>query len=227
MLLALSAEGLRTSEYERIARAFDAKVGNSYAATECTFLSYSCEEGWLHVNADWVIVEPVDADHRPVPPGQQSHTVLITNLANQVQPILRYDLGDSVLQRPDRCGCGNPLPAIRVQGRASDVLTFEASDGGEVRVAPLAFTLAIEPIHGIDLWQIVHTDRNTIRIRLRVDPASDVHAVRGSVAEAVERMLAKHGLGNVGVEQAEETPEQSTAGKFRHVIPFNTTEAWP
>lgn len=227
VLLTLSAEGLRTSEYERIARAFDAKVGNSYAATECTFLSYSCEEGWLHVNADWVIVEPVDADHRPVPPGQQSHTVLITNLANRVQPILRYDLGDSVLQRADPCPCGNPLPAIRVQGRASDVLTFEATDGREVRVAPLAFTLAIEAIHGIDLWQIVQTDRNIIRIRLRVESASDDYAIRGSVADAVKRMLARHGLENVTVEQAEETPEQSAAGKFRHVIPLSAREPRP
>lgn len=121
VLLALSAEGLPQPEYGRIARAFGAKVGNSYAASECMFLSYMCSEGWLHVNADWVAFEPVDADYRPVAPGEQSHTILISNLANRVQPILRYDLGDIVLQRPDPCPCGNPLPAIRVQGRSADV----------------------------------------------------------------------------------------------------------
>ena len=103
VLLALSAEGLPQEEYGRIARVFDAKVGNSYAASECMFMSTMCDEGWLHVNADWVAFEPVDADYRPVAPGEQSHTVLISNLANRVQPILRYDLGDSVLQRPDPC----------------------------------------------------------------------------------------------------------------------------
>ena len=97
---------------------------SSYAATECPFLSVSCPDGWLHVNSDWVILEPVTADHQPVPAGELSDTVLITNLANRIQPILRYDLGDSVLQRLDPCPCGDPRPAIRVQGRAADLLTF-------------------------------------------------------------------------------------------------------
>src|SRR5207248_4898353 len=90
---------------ERIERAFGAKVRPSYACTECTYLSFSCKHGWYHVNSDWAVVEPVDADHRPVPPGEPSHTVLISNLANRVQPILRYDLGDSVVLRPDPCPC--------------------------------------------------------------------------------------------------------------------------
>lgn len=38
VLIALAAEGLPLKEYDRIARVFNAKVGNSYAATECPFL---------------------------------------------------------------------------------------------------------------------------------------------------------------------------------------------
>ena len=139
MLLTLSAEGLPAAEYDRIANVFGAKVGNSYAASECMFLSYDCSERWLHVNADWVVVEPVNADYSPTPPGEQSHTVLITNLANRTQPILRYDLGDSILQRPDPCPCGNPLPAIRPKGRTADVLTFPSLRGGPIKVPLLAF----------------------------------------------------------------------------------------
>ena len=114
-LVALSAEGLPIAEYGRIATALDTKVGNSYAATECTFLSYSCRENWLHVNADWALLEPVNADGTPTPPGEQSHSVLVSNLANRVQPILRYNLGDSVIQRPDRCPCGDHLGLLHVQ----------------------------------------------------------------------------------------------------------------
>ena len=132
VLMTLAAEGLPLREYDRIAKAFDTKVGNSYAATECMFLSAACAHGWLHVNSDWAVLEPVDADYRPTPPGEPSHTVLLSNLANRVQPILRYDLGDSVLQRPDPCPCGNPLPAIRVQGRSADVLTFPGERGEPV-----------------------------------------------------------------------------------------------
>ena len=54
-------------------------------------MAYDCGQGWLHVNSDWVILEPVEADYSPTPPGQASHTVLLTNLANRIQPIIRYD----------------------------------------------------------------------------------------------------------------------------------------
>ena len=37
VLMALSAEGLPAAEYERISTVFRAQVGNSYAASECTF----------------------------------------------------------------------------------------------------------------------------------------------------------------------------------------------
>jgi hypothetical protein len=147
-LEALAAEGLPDCEPAGIATTFGAIVGNSYAASECPFLSYSCQAAWLHVNADWVILEPVDADHQPTPPGQQSHTVLVTNLDNRVQPILRYDLGDSVLQRPEPCPCGNPLPAIRVQGRTADLLTFPTPSGPSVTLTPLALTTRLDQLRG-------------------------------------------------------------------------------
>ena len=105
-LVVLSAEGLPEGGYDLIAKAFGIDIRHSYAATECPFISYSCDDGWLHVNSDWVVLEPVDADGRPTSPGTQSHTVLITNLANRVQPILRYDLGDRILQRPIPAGAG-------------------------------------------------------------------------------------------------------------------------
>lgn len=224
VLLALSAEGLPVDEYDRIAKAFGATVGNSYAATECTFLSYGCEERWLHVNADWVVVEPVDAAYQPVPAGQQSHTVLITNLANRVQPILRYDLGDSVLQRPDPCPCGNPLPAIRVRGRAADVLTFERANGAHVSVPPLAFAAVMERIDGIELSQIVQTGPTALRVRLRIASGSGAERIWQSLFEALNRLLAEHDLSHVQIERASEPPEQSAGGKFRQVIPLKATE---
>ena len=93
-------------------------------------IAYACTEGWLHVNADWVLLEPVDAEHRPMPPGEPSHTVLLTNLANRVQPIIRYDLGDSVIAKPEPCACGSPLPAIRVEGRHDDVVSLSRRTAG-------------------------------------------------------------------------------------------------
>jgi len=220
VLISVTAEGLPTSEIKRIARAFNAKVGNSYAATECPFFSYSCEHEWLHVNSDWVVFEPVDADHRPVPPGQTSHTVLVSNLANRVQPILRYDLGDSILARPDPCPCGDPLPAIRVQGRASDVLTFPTPSGDKVRIAPLAFGTLLDQVCGVEMSQIMQTTPMTLRVRLRLAASVDPDQVWRSVQNALTRLLSEQKLQGVTVERADEPPQQSTGGKYREVIPL-------
>lgn len=219
VLLVLSAEGLPTGEYDRITRVFSIKARNSYAATECPFLSYSCDHGWLHVNSDWLVLEPVTADYRPVSPGEQSDTVLISNLANRVQPILRYDLGDSVVQRSDPCPCGNPMPAIRVQGRAADVLTFPTDQGQRVSIPRLAFE--IDHIPGIALFQIVQTTPTSLRVRLRVEAGVDPHRVRQNVDSEIVRLLNEHKLDHVRVEHADEPPEQSPGGKYRTVVPLN------
>jgi len=222
VLLALSAEGLPQPEYGRIARVFGAKVGNSYAASECMFLSYMCSEGWLHVNADWVAFEPVDADYRPVAPGQQAHTILISNLANRVQPILRYDLGDSVLQRPDPCPCGNPMPAIRVQGRSADVLTFRTL-GGDIRLPPLALTQPIEAVRGVTLFQLAQCEPEGLELRLQITPTANADTVWREAEAGLRNMLAEHGLGHVVIERGGEPPERGRGGKFREVIPLAQT----
>tara|TARA_R100000365_G_scaffold1582_1_gene5308 strand:+ start:834 stop:2195 length:1362 start_codon:yes stop_codon:yes gene_type:complete len=217
VLLAISAEGLAPEEYGRIATAFGAKVGNSYASTEVPFLSFSCKHGWLHVNSDWVTFEPVDADHQPVPPGRVSHTVLVSNLANRLQPIIRYDLGDSVLERPDPCPCGSPFPAIRVQGRAADLVRFEVPDGRVVTLPPLAFYTLLDPIPGIDLYQVVQTAPSALRIRLRL--SRDAGAVWPVVETGLRELLSRHGLDGITIDLGDEPPEQTPGGKVRPIIP--------
>lgn len=224
VLVLLTAEGLTLNEYDRIARVFNAKVANSYAASECPFMSNNCKYGWLHVNADWVVLEPVDADYRPTPPGEQSYTVLISNLANRVQPILCYDLGDSILMRPDPCPCGNPLPAIRVQGRAADMLVFPTERGEQITIPPLLFGTSIYHIPGIEQFQVVQTTPTNLRVRLRLADSADPDRVWQAVRTEITRLLVEHKLAHVIIERAEEPPEQSPGGKYREIIPISDGE---
>lgn len=221
VLLVVTAEGLAEEEYGRIAKAFGAKVGNTWGSTEIGGPTYSCTEGWLHVVGDWIILEPVDDDHRPVSPGEQSHTVLVTNLANRVQPILRYDLGDRVLQRPDPCPCGNTLPAIRIRGRSAEVLRFPTQAGEEVSIPPLAFE--IDHVPGVDLSQVVQTTPTNLRARLRFASGADPSQVWQRVHGELKHLLASHELHQVTIERAEEPPEQSKGGKVRQVVPLSGT----
>lgn len=221
VLTIITAEGLTLDEYDRIAKVFSTKIGNLYGSSECPIMSYCCEHQWLHVNADWVVVEPVDANYQPVSPGQTSHTVLISNLANRVQPFLRYDLGDSILERPDPCPCGNPLPAIRVQGRAADMLTFPTERGGQVTLPPLLFGTSVYHIPGIEQFQIVQTAPTNLLVRLRPLDGADPDQVWQTLYYNVTQLLREHKLDHVTLERAEEPPEQSCGGKYREVIPLS------
>lgn len=204
----------------RLSAAFKAEVRSAYAATECGHLAFSCAYGWYHVNSDWTVLEPVDADHRPVPPGRPSHTVLLSNLANRVQPILRYDLGDSVLVRPDPCPCGSVFPAVQVQGRAADLLTFPG-DEGDVALSPMVFATLLDGISGIDQFQLVQTAPGTLRVRLRASAEPD--QVWRTVHDRITRLLADHGVAGIALERADEPPRREPGGKFRRIVPLGRT----
>lgn len=220
VLVEPAGEGLTPAETRRMAAAFGAKVCATYGATECPFLTRGCAEGWFHVNTAWAILEPVDAEYRPVPAGEPSHTVLISNLANRVQPILRYDLGDSVVQRPGPCPCGDEAPAFRVAGRSASLLTFAKPGGATVRVSPLALNTAVDHLPGVGLFQVVQTARAELRIRLAVVSGFDGDAVWREVRESVGELLAGQGLDEVAVSRDAEPPRQSAGGKYLSVIPL-------
>lgn len=216
-----SSEGLGDQKYDRMERVFQAKVRTAYVATECMpGLAQGCRHRWLHLTSDWCILEPVDSDYRPVPAGVQSHTVLLSNLANRVQPILRYDLGDSVLVRPDPCPCGNPMPAIRVQGRVADALTFPTPSGDQIVIAPLVLVTLVDRIAGIEQCQIIQTAPAVLRVRLRPAATADRDRVWQEVHSGIAQLLQEQGLAHVEVERAGELPKQSAGGKYREVIPL-------
>ena len=192
---------------------------DEYGASECMSIAFSCREGWLHVNADWVILEPVDRDHRPTRPGDPSHTVLLTNLANRVQPLIRYDLGDSAVANPHPCACGNPLPAVRIEGRRDDVLALRAKDGSIVRLTPLALTTVVEDATAGHRFQLVQTAADCIALRLGCGDPRERSAEWLAARTALHAYLAHQSLDNVHVRLDDAAPvPDPRSGKFREVI---------
>jgi phenylacetate-CoA ligase len=111
--------------------------------------------------------------------GQLSHTVLLTNFANHVQPLIRYDPGDSITLKPDPCLCGSRLPAIRVEGRKSDLLRFEAADGRgrTVTVPPLAIGTVVEETPGVQRALVIKAGSSALRVRLEAAEGRDAVAL--------------------------------------------------
>ena len=202
-----------------IERAFDCPVVNEYGASEALAIAYGCEEGWLHVNADWVVLEPVDEQYRPTPPGESSDTALLTNLANRVQPIVRYDLGDSITPKPEPCACGNPLPAIKVEGRRDDIVSLAAADGSIVRILPLALSTVVEEAAGLHRFQIVQTAADRLALRLDPHEVHDRGAAWAAASRGLKEYLVRQGLPNVAVTLERDLPARRDprSGKLRQV----------
>lgn len=165
-----------------IERSLGCALRNSYGASEFLPIAWECGQARLHVNADWVLLEPVDARMRPVPPGTLSHTTLLSNLANRVQPLLRVDLGDQVLVHAEPCSCGCALPTVEVQGRRDDVLVLPGVDGLPRTLLPLALTTVLEDDAGVFDFQLEQTDAHTLLLRL--GPGAE-----GASGEAARRAL--------------------------------------
>jgi phenylacetate-CoA ligase len=211
-LLLTGAERLSTPLGERISESFQCPVRDTYAASEFMGIAFDCRYGRLHVNADWLILEPVDAAGVPVAPGEASHTTLLTNLANLVQPLIRYDLGDSVTAFPAACPCGSPLPAIRPEGRRDDTLWIELA-GGVIRpLIPLVLATAVEEAPGVLRYQVLQAGLRRLRLRLDEAPGYDRARVCDDALRRLRAYLSSQGLASVEVDLSEERPRSDTAG---------------
>lgn len=196
-------------------RMFGCPVLDDYGASEFMCIAHDCGQGWLHVNEDWVLLEAVDERWQPVDPGTPSHSVLMTNLANKVQPFIRYDLGDSVTFKPEPCACGSPLAALRVEGRRDDILTFESAHKEVVRLLPLALSTIVEEGAQVFDFQLVQTGDRTLAVRL--EQAAESHWVK--VEHALKQYLHEQSLDDVEVQRDDTAPVRSAvSGKVRRVI---------
>jgi len=218
-LLLSGAERLSTPLGKRISETFRCPVQDTYAASEFMGIAFDCRYGVLHVNADWLILEPVDAAGEPVAPGEASHTTLLTNLANRVQPLIRYDLGDSVTALPAPCPCGSPLPAIRPEGRRDETLWIELPDGATLPLIPLVLATAVEEAPGVLRYQVLQAGPRRLRLRLEEAPGHERARVREDVLRRLRTYLSSQGLASVELEVSEERPRsETTGGKMRQFL---------
>ena len=111
-----TSEILFESSRKNIESAFGVKVFNEYGCGEVGSIAHECEEGSLHITADNLIIE---TDSEKGEAGE----LIVTDLYNSVNPLIRYRLGDfgSVLE--SKCRCGRNLPILgSIKGRAYDLL---------------------------------------------------------------------------------------------------------
>jgi phenylacetate-coenzyme A ligase PaaK-like adenylate-forming protein len=151
-----ASEVLTTKTRQHAREAWGDEPFNQYVATETATIAAEyriCRR--MHFFDDLVIAEVVDEHYRPVPPGEYGSKVLITTLFSRTQPLIRYELNDSVRISAEAHECELPFAVLEtIQGRVEDVLVLPAVTGGKVAVQPLVFNriMDIMPVGG---WQVV------------------------------------------------------------------------
>lgn len=159
-------ETLSTTLRQKLEHVLGCAVRNSYGASEFMSIAWECDHGQLHANVDWVILEPIDERGRSMPAGEPSYSTLLTNLANYVQPLIRYDLGDQLTMHLERCACGCALPVIEVLGRRDDALVMAGRTGQPVTLLPLALSTVLEDEAGVFDFHLRQLDDHTLALRL-------------------------------------------------------------
>jgi phenylacetate-coenzyme A ligase PaaK-like adenylate-forming protein len=215
VVISTGGETLTDDLRARVRRAFPSlKYGiiDTYGCTECLTLSFECSRGRKHVNEDWVILEAVDEAMGPVPDGTLSATVLLTVLANDVQPFIRYELGDCVRFYTDPCPCGSPFRSFQVEGREATLVHL-----GDVTLSPLVFDLEHEHARRIQLVQLSEREFE-VRIELADEVAAGV--VFEEVIQSVKRVFRDNGLDDVAVRESQAPPELTASGKFHEALPL-------
>jgi phenylacetate-CoA ligase len=165
--------------------AWGVRVGNLYGTSEGGGTAVPCEHRRTHLSEDLVIVEPIDENGQPVPPGERSAKIYLTNLYNRALPLIRYEITDEVTILPEPCECGSPTPCLAdIQGRLDDTFLYNGRP-----IHPLVFATALGRRAAISEYQVRQTPSGAA-ITLRCQGPVDLN----HLAAEIEQGLAQLGL---------------------------------
>jgi phenylacetate-CoA ligase len=206
----VTSERLYDDQREAISRVFGCRVANGYGGRDAGFIAHECPAGGMHLTAEDIVVETVDAQGQPTPAGVAGE-IVVTHLHTNDFPFVRYRTGDVGVLDDSVCACGRGLPLLRdLQGRTTDFVV--ALDGTVMH--GLALIYVIRDLPGVRSFKVTQHTRQHTQVQLVADaklpegaPAQIVNGFKKRLGDAVR----------VDVELvAAIAPEKS--GKYRYII---------
>jgi phenylacetate-CoA ligase len=171
------SELLTDEDRDAIRGAFGAPPVSGFVSTE-GLVGHSRLGGTvIRFATDMCLVELVDQDNRAVPDGTASAKVLLTNLHNRTQPLIRYELTDRFIRHP---AAGDAYLHATVEGRADEIFRY-----GPVTIDPLVIRTAMVTTPGVVEYQVRQTDRG-IDAAVVADGALDHTALASSLRQSLQ-----------------------------------------
>jgi phenylacetate-coenzyme A ligase PaaK-like adenylate-forming protein len=170
---------------EAVRAAWGIELSEFWGCSEGTY-AFPCGVGeGMHIADDLVILEAVDAQGNVVPYGQPADRVLLTNLYNLDQPLIRYDIADGMTITDAACPCGCAHRRItKVHGRMNGV--FELQDGVALPRREIEESLLAAP--GVADFFVGQADRG-VDVSLVTDGSCDRTRLRRQLVD----LLVLHG----------------------------------
>jgi len=203
-----SGETLFDHQRELIQEAFGCSVFDQYGCTEQALFVSQCEQGAYHVHPEFGLVELLDDQDFPVPPGVTGR-VVCTSFVNMAMPLIRYEIGDTAQWGSRGCSCGRYFPVLKkICGRQDDyIVTPEGNRIG--RLDPI-----FKGIRSVKEAQIVQERTDFIRVVIvpgeefgTKDSASIINELQKRTGSSVSISL-----------EVVDAIERTANGKIRSVI---------
>jgi phenylacetate-coenzyme A ligase PaaK-like adenylate-forming protein len=184
------AEPLTADVRRRIRDAWGFEPASVYAATEALVLGSSTQQDrCLEMSEDVLVIEVVDERGRPAAAGTPGAKVLVTNLVNYAQPLIRYEISDVVTRADGSNPSGRPYRRIAsIEGRCMDALYLPGRRGGEVAVHPSGLGPAFAGLPDVRQYQVLR-DRRGLHARVVLAGgagAATLERLRQALIEAIE-----------------------------------------
>jgi phenylacetate-CoA ligase len=208
-----TAEPLLPEIREALQETWGVPVANTWCCSEGG-IARSCGQGrGMHLADDLTIVEPVDTQGRPVPPGVRSAKIYFTNLYNHALPLIRYEITDEMTLIDEPCPCGSAHRRIEdVQGRLDEVFAYASG----VQVHPHLFRSVLGEERNILEYQVRQTPHGAA-ISIRCTGDVDVPRLRSQIVQGLLALgLEEPDLSIVQVDAF----QRQASGKLKRFLPL-------
>jgi len=203
-----AAETLYNHQRELLRNTFYCKVFNKYGGRELSDIAHECRNGSLHINTDWVYVEFVSDEGKPVRNGEMGN-VILTALSNFGMPFIRYKVGDLAVPSGKECICGRGLAIMeKIVGREQDMIVLKGGD-----YLPGEFFPHLFKDFDIEKFQVVQESLNLLNISIvkgKNFHSQDLEYLKRKIREYAKGIEIKFSF----VEEI----EVSRSGKYRFTI---------